>query len=362
VAGSAAGAPGAEDCKDFTKQGEQRATINGASCGHDPEAVIRNSAGSVECRSPAGAAVTLDGSASVDPDSTPGTNDDIVSFEWFESFGSPGQVALGTGEILPVTLALGSHAVTLRVTDHLGRFDTASVAIAVVDTVPPAIQVTMTPASLWPAFHQMVNVTAKVTATDACSTPGVLLISVSSSEPDDAPGGGDGQTVNDIQGVAIDTADFQFALRAERANPGPGRLYRAVYRATDATGNSSTAAGQVLVPHDRSGVRDPIDLQIRQNPAGTVVEWIDSGGSLFYDVIRGDLAQVQAAGSSTDLGPVLCVASHLLQTSTEGKEDAQTPPPGRAFFYLVEFNLADLATYGSDTAIRPRSPGDGACP
>jgi hypothetical protein len=38
-----------------------------------------------------------------------------------------------------------------------------------------------------------------------------------------------------------------------------------------------------------------------------------------------------------------------------------TPPVGGAFFYLVEFNLGDGGSYGSDTAIKPRVPGTGAC-
>ena len=362
VAGSDQGAGTPEDCKDFTKQGESRLAINGASCGQGPTAVIQNAGGDVECQSITGAPLTLDGSHSSDPDSTPGTNDDIVSFEWFENFGLPSQLALGTGEIFQATLALGEHNITLRVTDGLGQTGTAQVQIRVVDTVPPVILVSVTPSSLWPPFHQLVNVVAGVTATDACSVPLVVLLSTSSSEPDDGAGGGDGQTVNDIQGAQPGTADFQFALRAERTSPGPGRTYQAVYQATDSAGNTASAAGQVLVPHDQGGTRDPINLQARQNSQGTVLDWTDSGGSIFYSVLRGDLAQVHITGSSIDLGPVACIRSHTLQPSTEGTEDAASPPVGGAFFYLVEFNLGDGGSYGSDTAIKPRVPGAGACP
>jgi hypothetical protein len=77
------------------------------------------------------------------------------------------------------------------------------------------------------------------------------LQSVASSEPDDAPGGGDGATTADVQGAAAGNADFDLLLRAERAGSGPGRAYSAVYRAIDGAGNVATATGIVTVPHDR---------------------------------------------------------------------------------------------------------------
>jgi len=102
----------------------------------------------LECTSPAGATVTLDGSASSDPDSTPGTNDDIVSFDWFENDGSASQVFLGTGETLSVPVicgrasppvsnvhrprvARGVHLITLKVTDRRGLSSTDAVMITV---------------------------------------------------------------------------------------------------------------------------------------------------------------------------------------------------------------------------------------
>ena len=61
----------------------------------------------VECGVPA----ILDGSGSTDPDSTEGTNDDIVLFEWFL-----GRQKLGEGETIRWKLPLGTNAVTLKVT------------------------------------------------------------------------------------------------------------------------------------------------------------------------------------------------------------------------------------------------------
>jgi len=99
----------------------------------------------VECSSFDGATVTLDGSGSTDPDSTPGTNDDIVTFEWFEDYGTSGETMLGAGETLMVLLSLGSHTITLRVTDQFGETDTDDVIIEIVDATPPTIDVELTP-------------------------------------------------------------------------------------------------------------------------------------------------------------------------------------------------------------------------
>lgn len=190
----------------------------------------------------------LDGSSSSDPDSTEGTNNDIVSFEWFEDFGLPSETFLGTGQILEATFPLGTHAVTLRVTDSDGQTDADEVVVAVVDSTPPGLSLALFPAVLWPPDHRQVDVQARVEAHDACSTPVPLLVSVASSEPDDASGLGDGQTLNDIEAAEPGSADFLFRLRAERSGNGAGRWYTVTYQATDEAGNSTSAAAFVLVP------------------------------------------------------------------------------------------------------------------
>ncbi|MBZ5637671.1 MAG: hypothetical protein LAO51_02825 [Acidobacteriia bacterium] len=206
-----------------------------------------------ECASAQGAAVTLDGSRSSDPDSTAGTDDDIVSFEWFLDFGAPAQALIGEGEIVQTTLALGTHVVTLRVTDKAGATATDEAVWTVRDTVPPRILVVVDPSVLWPPDHGMVPVHSKIAVSDACGTPSLALASVTSSEPDDARGEGDGHTVNDIQGADIGGPDLDVLLRAERAGSGAGRVYTIVYTATDGAGNAASARALVLVPHDASG-------------------------------------------------------------------------------------------------------------
>lgn len=312
-----------------------------------------------ECGSPSGASVTLDGSASTDPDSAFGTNDDIQLFEWFDNYGQPSQVALGAGETLDVTLSLGVHVVTLRVTDTAGNTDTDTVVQTVVDTVPPEISVELIPDTLWPPNHRMVDVQAAVTATDACSVPQVVLTSVVSSEADN--GQGDGNTTDDIQGADLGAADFRLELRAERAGGGSGRIYTAAYTATDGSSLSTSASGFAFVPHDQGGITDPIALVLEQGADGTLVSWSDTPAVHSYDVIRGDLAEVAAAGVVISLGAVTCIENDSADESTLGGEDPELPVPGQAYFYLVEYFDGTSSSYGTESADRPRAPASGDC-
>jgi hypothetical protein len=211
--------------------------------------------GEVPCADASGAGVALDGSASSDPDSTPGTNDDIAVFEWLLGFGTPDELLLGTGAQLDATLPVGTNVVTLRVTDRGGLQATDTATFTVVDPAPPSIAVSVSPSSLWPPNHQMIDVRARVVvAGGACSpAPSFVLQSVSSSEPDDAEGEGDGRTLNDVQQAATGTPDLAFALRAERDGDGPGRVYTITYAIGDGPAAGTTATAVVTVAHDATG-------------------------------------------------------------------------------------------------------------
>lgn len=315
----------------------------------------------VECTSPSGAFVTLDGTGSTDADSTAGTNDDIVAFEWFEDFGLPGETLLGTGQTLGVQLALGTHAITLRVTDTHDAIDTDTISVVIEDTTAPMISVSLDPATLWPPNHRMVDVFATVTASDVCSGVTVQLVSVTSSEPDDAQGGGDGNTVDDVQGVSMGTADFSFALRAEREGAGVGRVYTAVYSATDGSGNTATAAGVSTVPQSQNGVTEPLILEVDEMASGTVVRWQPVAGALFYNVIRGRMQNVRDTGAEYDLGPVTCLAAMSYNTTTVGHEDTEIPEPGEIFFYQAEYHDGWSHAYGTEKSAKPHKPGAGTC-
>ncbi len=190
----------------------------------------------IECASHEGAEVLLDGSASTG---------DIATFEWFEDYGQTGQMLLGTGETLHVTLAPGVHPITLRVTDPAGAQATDEITVTIADSVAPEITVQLTPDQLWPANNKMVEVTAHVTATDACGRP--IDIKLTSIQEEGFAGNG---RQGNVSGAGMGTADFSFQLRAARSSSKQGAGYRVTYTATDASGNQAAATALVLVPHD----------------------------------------------------------------------------------------------------------------
>lgn len=196
----------------------------------------------VEQESYVGTEVTLDGSGSTDPDSTEGTNDDIVAFEWFE-----GETFLGSGEIITHTFPLGSNTVTLVVVDSFGETDEDDVIIVVQDTTPPTINsVSASPDTLWPPNHKMVEVTVTVDAEDICDpAPFCKIVDVTSNEPINGPG--DGNTEPDWE----ITGELTVMLRAERAGGGTGRVYTIHIDCTDASDNTTITMVDVIVPHDK---------------------------------------------------------------------------------------------------------------
>ncbi|HJQ98540.1 MAG TPA: hypothetical protein VJ826_09505, partial [Candidatus Polarisedimenticolaceae bacterium] len=276
-----------------------------------------------ECESQGQSVVTLSGAGSSDPDSSSGTNDDITLYEWFEDFGGPTQALLGTGAVLRRSFALGVHAVTLRVTDAAGASDADELQVSVSDTTPPELSVSLSPSVLFPPNHRMVPITATVTARDACGSASAVLVAFSSSEDDDAPGTGDGQTTGDIQGVTIGSLDLEFVVRAERAGTGPGRVYSAVYSAEDGRGNAITRPAAVLVPHDQGGPVDPLTVTLWKDRERAIVQWTEAPGARFYNVIRGDVGKLRSGIETVLLGPVSCLASRTTATTAV---DADAPP------------------------------------
>jgi hypothetical protein len=198
----------------------------------------------VECASPAGTAVLLDGSASTDPDG------DAFFYNWWKGGVFDPSAWLGGDATFDVVAPKGATTYALSVSD--GRLATHSdhTTVTVVDTTGPTLAIEITPSELSPPNHKMVTHHVTVVADDACDPSSVsyVLKSITSNEPDDDTG--DGNTTNDIQGAEFGTPDLEFQLRAERKGNGEGRTYTIVYTATDSSGNSSDTIVEVKAPHD----------------------------------------------------------------------------------------------------------------
>ena len=204
----------------------------------------------------------------------------------------------------------------------------------------------------------MVGVEAAVSSSDICGAPSVVLTSITSSEPDNATGSGDGNTVDDIQNAAVGTADFNFDLRAERAGGGGGRVYTVTYRATDAAGNETVAEGTVVVEHDRGGSAEPLLLTVDSSSSGAVVNWNPVEGALHYNVIRTNLSNLREVQHGYVLGAVTCIESVSLDESTLGNEDAEVPEPGEVFLYMAEYNDGERSSFGTVSSAKPRQSGE----
>jgi len=207
---------------------------------------------------------------------------------------------------------------------------------------------------------------------DRCDpAPVARLIRAASSEPDDAPGGGDGQTTEDIAGAEVGSADAEIQLRAERSGQGPGRTYELTYVVTDASGNAISALAVVSVPHDQG--QGPEPLSVRLEPDGTTgmahLFWSAVAGAQTYDVISGDIANVRVDGNRIALGavrvPARMIATTSLVEGTPTFSPSAIPPVGSAFFYLVQYrDVSGPSGFGTESAPLPSEPlsCDGGCP
>jgi hypothetical protein len=180
-------------------------------------------------------AVTLDGSASADPEGA------ALTYAWTGDFVE----GAATGAAPTVHFTLGTHVVTLVVNDGFFDSEPDTATIVVQDTTPPVFTVTGLPTSLWPPNHQLIRIQPTIQAVDLVDEHPTVTLVVTSNESDD--GLGDGNTSGDF--VITSAGDFQ--LRAERSGPGSGRTYHLVWTATDSSGNSGTFSADVSVPHDQ---------------------------------------------------------------------------------------------------------------
>jgi hypothetical protein len=180
----------------------------------------------VECASPSGTPVTLQGQLFFTP-TTP------LTYTWTGPFG------VASGLVTTVPLPLGASTSTLTISDG-SRTASDGVMITVVDTTAPQISgVSANPAMVWPPNGRMVPASLSVAATDTCDAQlSCQIVSVS---------GDDGATAADWQV----TGPLSLLLRATRSGAGGGRTYTATVECADDSGNKSTKTVDLLVPHDR---------------------------------------------------------------------------------------------------------------
>lgn len=204
--------------------------------------IARNPAPEVTC--PPGTAVECTATGG-----TPADHPGLGAF-FAQASASDNCPGVALGNDAPGLFPLGTTTVTFTAVDSGGARSSCQSAVTVRDTTPPEIRVTLDAYLLWPPDHRMVDIAADVAVSDVCDPrPGFALISITSNEPDD--GQGDGSTTGDIQEADYGTPDTHFRLRAERSGGGGGRTYSIRYRAYDASGHTTDAVADVIVPHSR---------------------------------------------------------------------------------------------------------------
>lgn len=200
----------------------------------------------VECAGPDGTLVTLDGSASMDPDDAEAE----LLYSWTSESLAEGETLEGVMPSVP--LPGGEHVFSLVVDDQIdgASVNEALVTITIADTQPPMITLGTDALSLWPPNHKYHGVSAGdlvSSITDDCegelSTDDVSFLEFTSDEPDNS--NGDGNTTQD---VAYAYGCHDALVRAERRGPSNGRVYLGTLGVEDAAGNVGDAVVTVSVP------------------------------------------------------------------------------------------------------------------
>jgi hypothetical protein len=182
---------------------------------------VANNGGSrsVECNSPTGATVLLDGSSSTGP------TDVSVSYTWTGPFGS------ASGVSVTEILSFGSNSVTLALQDGRGYTGEQTALITVGDTTGPSLSVSADPACVWPPNHKAavfaLGADLGFAVTDVCDpNPRVRIVNVTRSD-----------------GAPVTFDNSRFCAFADK-----NTSYTVTVEARDSFGNTTVRTTTVQVP------------------------------------------------------------------------------------------------------------------
>jgi len=197
----------------------------------------------------AGQLVTLSAAASTDADG------DALSYSWAQTAG-PAVTLDSSTSVEPTftapTPSDGDVTLTFEVTVDDGLLTSiATVDVLVIANAPPDCSgARAVPAALWPPNHAMVRVGVAGVSDPDGDPLTVDVLEVTQDEP--VNGRGDGDTTPDAV-----LSDSGLQLRAERSQPGNGRVYVVTFEVTDGAGGSCEGAVSVGVASHRGA--EPID-------------------------------------------------------------------------------------------------------
>jgi hypothetical protein len=251
----------------------------------------------VECTSPNGTPVTLDGSASTDPDG------DALSFQWTDQNGN----VVGTAAKVTVpAVPLGTFTYTLKVTDSANLSSTAGTSVTIRDTTPPALTLSKS------------TVTAVIPTASATTMP-VSLTGIAS---------------------ATDICDANPTITNNAPAAFPIGLSNVTFTATDHSGNASQKTLTVQVEYVYGGINPPIP-----NAVFTVGRAVPIKFQLFaadHTIVSMAVANLQAFRvTSTGLVPVTVVPAGTSNTGTLFRYD----PTAKQYVYTLSTNGYVSGTY-----------------
>jgi chitinase len=192
-----------------------------------------------------GTLVTLQGTASHDPDGTP------LTYSWMQMSGPAVVVSNPAGPTPTFTApAVGSGGAALIFQLVVGDGEAISAPDEVTVNVrdvhqPPSCALARATADvLWPPNHHLVPVAIAGVSDPEGAAITLAITAVAQDEPINGLGDGDTSPDAVTQGANV-------LLRAERSGTGSGRVYTMTFTAADAGGASCTGHVTVCVPHSR---------------------------------------------------------------------------------------------------------------